>query len=213
MADDIKPWTVIVGAGPSGLLLALMLGQKGVPVLVLEGHSVLDDSPRAAYYGPPAAYELRRAGVLDEIRAQGHDSEITCWRKLDGTMLAHFDCKVVKDDPDRLCCMPLAELDQLLYRQATALPNVKVLFNHKVAEIGQDENKAWVDAETSEGVKRFEAKYIIGCDGASSVVRRKLFGQRDFPGWTWDKQIVATNVGNTSSFTGKLTQIGILRFC
>jgi 2-polyprenyl-6-methoxyphenol hydroxylase-like FAD-dependent oxidoreductase len=194
MTSDFKPWTIIVGAGPSGLLLALLLGKKGVPVLVLEGSSELDDSPRAAYYGPPAAYELGRAGVLDEIRAQGHDSEITCWRKLDGTYLAGFDCRVIKDYEYRLCCMPLAQLDRLLYKHATALPNVKVVFNHKVVEIGQDEGKAWVDVETQDGVKRFEAEYIVGCDGASSVVRRKLFGQRDFPGWTWDKQIVATNV-------------------
>ncbi len=197
MASELKPWAIVVGAGPSGLLLALMLGKKGVPVLVLEGSSVLDDSPRAAYYGPPAAYELGRAGVLDEIRAHGHDPQVTCWRKLDGTVLAGWDCSVVKDDPDRLCCMPLAQLDQLLYRHATAQPNVEVVFNHKVVDVGQDEKTAWVDVETEDGVKRFEAQYVVGCDGASSVVRRKLFGQRDFPGWTWDRQIVATNVSRS----------------
>jgi 2-polyprenyl-6-methoxyphenol hydroxylase-like FAD-dependent oxidoreductase len=201
MAES-KPWLIVVGAGPSGLLLALMLAKKGIQVLVLEASSVLDDSPRAAYYGPPAAYELGRAGVLDEIRQQGFDPIITCWRKLDGTYLAGFDCSVVKDEPDRLACMPLAQLDQLLYRHASALPNVKVLFNHKVVDIGQDEAKAWIDAETPEGVKRFEAEYIVGCDGASSIVRRKLFGARDFPGWTWDKQIVATNVGTPTQICG-----------
>ena len=195
MAGDNKPWVIVVGAGPSGLLLALMLAKKGVQVLVLEASAVLDDSPRAAYYGPPAAYELGRAGVLDEIRAQGFDPIITCWRKLDGTYLAGWDCTVVKDDYDRLACMPLAQLDKLLYREATAQPTVNVLFNHKVVDLGQDETKVWVEAETPDGVKRFEAEYAVGCDGASSIVRRKLYGGREsFPGWTWDKQIVATNV-------------------
>ena len=194
MSGEQKPWAVVVGAGPSGLLLALMLAKRGVPVVVLEGSAVLDDSPRAAYYGAPAVHELQRAGVLDEIRAQGFDPIITCWRKLDGTVLAGWDCTVVKDDEDRLACMPLAQLDQLLYRHAIAQPNVTVLFNHKVSDISQDDNKAWVDAETPDGVKRFEAQYVIGCDGASSVVRKKMFNGNDFPGWTWDKQIVATNV-------------------
>jgi 2-polyprenyl-6-methoxyphenol hydroxylase-like FAD-dependent oxidoreductase len=194
MAVDQKPWAVIVGAGPSGLLLALMLAKRNVPVVVLEGSPVLDDSPRAAYYGPPAVFELDRAGVLEEIRAQGFDPIITCWRKLDGTYLAGWDCSVVKDDYDRLACMPLAQLDQLLYRHAVAQPNVKVLFNHKVIDIGQDDDKAWVDADTPDGVKRFEGQYVVGCDGASSTVRKKMFGDKDFPGWTWDKQIVATNV-------------------
>jgi 2-polyprenyl-6-methoxyphenol hydroxylase-like FAD-dependent oxidoreductase len=38
-----------------------------------------------------------------------------------------------------------------------------------------------------------EADYVVGCDG-DSIVRRKLFGEMVFPGFTWDKQIVATNV-------------------
>jgi 2-polyprenyl-6-methoxyphenol hydroxylase-like FAD-dependent oxidoreductase len=92
----------VVGAGPSGLLLALMLAKKGVQVLVLEASKGLDDSPRAACYKPPAAYELDRAGVLDEIRQQGFDPIITCWRKLDGTYLSGWDCSVVKDDVHRL---------------------------------------------------------------------------------------------------------------
>lgn len=196
MTDDThNPWAIIVGAGPSGLLLALLLAKQNIPVLVLEGSALLDDSPRAAYYGPPAAYELDRAGVLPEIRAQGFDPVVTCWRKLDGTFLAGWDCTVVKDDEDRLACMPLAQLDQLLYRHATSQEGVRVLFEHRVLDMGQDDGRAWVECETKEGERRrFEAEYVVGCDGASSTVRKKMFPGEDFPGWTWDKQIVATNV-------------------
>jgi 2-polyprenyl-6-methoxyphenol hydroxylase-like FAD-dependent oxidoreductase len=201
MQSESSPWAIIVGAGPSGLLLSLMLARDEVPVLVLEASEVLDDSPRAAYYGPPAAYELDRAGVLDEIRQQGFDPIVTCWRKLDGTYLAGWDCSVVKDDRTRMATMPLAQLDQLLYRHAMALPNVDIRFNHKVVDIGQDTEKAWVEVDTPQGSRRFTAQYLVGCDGASSAVRRKLFGDRDFPGWTWDKQIVATNVGSCLNCT------------
>ena len=98
------------------------------------------------------------------------------------------------DDPDRLACLPLAQLDRLLYRNAVEQSSLKVFFNHKVVELGQDSEKAWVEVETPEGSKRLEATYIVGCDGANSIVRRKLYGDWVFPGYTWDKQIVATNV-------------------
>lgn len=194
MAKSDNPWAIIVGAGPSGLLLALMLAKKGITVHVLEASSELDDSPRAAYYGPPAAYELRRAGVIDDVRSEGFDPIRTCWRKLDGTYLAGFDNTLMYDDPDRLACLPLAQLDRLLYRHVAAQPTVTVFFNHKVVDLGQDSEKAWVVVETPEGQKRLEATYIVGCDGASSIIRRRLYGDAEFPGYTWDKQIVATNV-------------------
>jgi len=195
MSPSKNPWAIIVGAGPSGLLLGLMLAKKGVTVNILEAAAELDDSPRAAYYGPPAAHELRRAGVIDDVRKEGFDPVITCWRKLDGTYLAGFDNSLNFDDPERLACLPLAQLDRLLYKHAMEQPTLKVFFNHRVVDLGQDQNKAWVDVETLEGKKRMEASYIVGCDGASSTVRRRLYGERDFPGYTWDKQIVATNVG------------------
>ncbi|KIV77348.1 hypothetical protein PV11_09148 [Exophiala sideris] len=193
MANSEKSWTIIVGAGPSGLLLGVMLAKKGVSVHIVEASAELDDSPRAAYYGPPAAYELRRAGVIDDIRSEGFDPEMTSWRKLDGTFLAGLDNSLLHDYPDRIACLPLAQLDRLLYKHAIAQPTLKVSFNHKVLNIGQDADKAWVDVETPEGEKRLEANYIVGCDGASSAVRRCLYG-KEFPGYTWDKQIVATNV-------------------
>ncbi|KAJ9603749.1 hypothetical protein H2200_011935 [Cladophialophora chaetospira] len=194
MASSDKPWVIVVGAGPSGLLLGLMLAKKGITVHILEAAAELDDSPRAAYYGPPAAHALRTAGVIDEVRKDGFDPVIMCWRKLDGTYLAGMDNSLMNDDPDRLACMPLAQLDRLLYRNAIEQPTVQVSFNHKVVEIGQDENKAWVDVETPEGSKRLEATYIVGCDGANSIVRRKLYGDWEWPGYTWKEQIVATNV-------------------
>jgi len=45
------------------------------------------------------------------------------------------------------------------------------------------------------------ADYVIGCDGANSKVRRSLFGDWNFPGFTWGEQIVATNLCPLNSLT------------
>lgn len=75
---------------------------------------------------------------------------------------------------------------------------IDVKFNHKVVNIGQTEEKAWVDIEVGKGeMRRFEAGYVIGCDGGSSTVRKSLFG-RNWPGQTFDCRLLVQNVSYSS---------------
>ncbi|EXJ64467.1 hypothetical protein A1O7_00803 [Cladophialophora yegresii CBS 114405] len=193
MSTPQKPWAIIVGAGPSGLLLGLMLAKRGIPVQLIDKSDKLDEQPRATHYGPPAMTELRRAGVADDLREQGFQPDGVCWRKLDGTYLAGLNMKLMADDPDRMVCLPLNRLGRILMDHIGRQPTATVSWSHEVKSIGQDENKAWVTVQTPDGEKTLEAEYIIGCDGANSQVRRSLFGDWEFPGKTWDEQIVATN--------------------
>lgn len=193
-----KPWVIVVGAGPAGLLLALMLAKKGIQVQVLDSEKTLDNRPRATHYGNPAMYELARAGVADQIREAGFVPEGVCWRKLDGTMLAHLDANVLGDDPNRMACLGLNQVSQIIYKNLIAQPSAEVKWQHKVTGLGQDKDQAWVDVETPEGKQRLEATYVVGCDGANSQIRRSLFGDWEFPGKTWAEQIVATNVSKDS---------------
>jgi 2-polyprenyl-6-methoxyphenol hydroxylase-like FAD-dependent oxidoreductase len=187
-----KPWAIIVGAGPSGLLLGLLLAKRGVPVQIVDLSDKLDEQPRATHYGPPAMYELRRAGVADDVRAAGFMPDGVAWRKLDGTFLAGIE--MTEPDVDRLACLPLNKLGKILQDHLSKQPTATVSWGHKVTSVGQDDDKAWVDVETPDGPRRLEAPYVVGCDGANSQVRRSLFGDWEFPGKTWDEQIVATNV-------------------
>lgn len=179
---------LIVGAGPSGLLLALLLSRSGVSVELVEMSTELDKNPRASHYAAPACFELMRAGVLDEVRQQGFLPDGVCWRKLDekktrltGIRNSHID----KDDPLRLVCLTLERLGKILEQHVRAQSNTRISYHHKVIALGQDKDKAWVDVETPNGSKRMTADYIVGCDGANSQVRRSLFGDFNYPGRTW----------------------------
>ncbi|KAJ5679018.1 hypothetical protein N7462_007262 [Penicillium macrosclerotiorum] len=185
---------LVVGAGPAGLLLALMLSRKGIQVTVLEAGDKLNDQPRATHYSPPAVYELRRAGVLDDVRAEGFTPNKTCWRKLDGTVLAELHNDPLGDDIDRTTCLPLNELGQVLVRHLRCQSSAEIRWSHTVRGIGQNDHKAWVSVETLDGEVTLEADYIVGCDGANSRIRKSLHGDSNFPGETWEEQVVATNV-------------------
>ncbi|KAL1620810.1 hypothetical protein SLS56_009477 [Neofusicoccum ribis] len=185
---------IVVGAGPSGLLLALLLAKKGIAVDVLEQNHDLDPSPRATHYAPPAVYELRRAGITDQLREEGFAPKTVCWRKPDFTYIAGLDGSVHDGNPDRMICLSLQRVSQIIYQHLIQHKHASVKYGHKVLSLGQDEKEAWVDVDVeNEGKKRFAADYIVGCDGANSQIRRSLFGDLNFPGRTWDEQIVATN--------------------
>ncbi|PNS21540.1 D-arabinitol dehydrogenase 1 [Sphaceloma murrayae] len=185
---------IIVGAGPAGLVMALMLGKQGVNVTILEAADALDKNPRASHYSAPVVYELKRAGVLDDIKKIGFVPSGVAWRKPDGTKLAALEMKDVPED-EKMVCLPLDRMTKIVYDHLVKQSTVKVLWNHKVtSKLDQDDKKARVVVQTPEGEKTFEADYIIGTDGANSQIRRALFGDMNFPGFTWDEQVVATNV-------------------
>ena len=193
----MNPFVIIVGAGPSGLLLALLLSKKGIPVRLVDLASGPDDRPRATHYAPPAVQEMVRAGVAKEARAQGFTPRTVAWRKLDGTLLASLDGSVLDGRTDRMICLPLDRLGKLIYSHLQQQRLASVSWNSTVIGIGQDEKSAWINIETPDGKETLSAPYIVGCDGANSQVRRSLFGDFEFPGRTWDQQIVATNVGSS----------------
>ncbi|KAF2502666.1 FAD/NAD(P)-binding domain-containing protein [Lophium mytilinum] len=184
---------IIVGAGPAGLLAGLILSQNGVPVTLVDMGQGLDTNPRATHYAAPAVTELVRAGVIADIKAEGFQPHGVSWRKINGEEIASLNADILGDAPDRMVCLPLDKLSMILKRYLDQQDNVEILFDHNVVNIGQDEEEAWVDVETKDGEKRLTAHYIIGCDGANSKIRRCLFGDAQFPGFTWDKQVVATN--------------------
>jgi 2-polyprenyl-6-methoxyphenol hydroxylase-like FAD-dependent oxidoreductase len=183
---------VIVGAGPSGLVLALLLAKKGIRVTVFEKASEYDKQPRASFYSLPALHELRRAGLMEEIDTRGFHANGVSWRYIDGPRI----CSIYAEDSDpeeRQVSLPLDKLIPLIASHLEKEPSAEILLSHEVIASGQDERHAWVDVKAPDGEKRFEATYLVGCDGGSSKIRRDLFG-KTFPGHTWDKQIVATNV-------------------
>jgi 2-polyprenyl-6-methoxyphenol hydroxylase-like FAD-dependent oxidoreductase len=152
--------------------------------------------------------ELRRAGVIDEIRRRGMSPTSVCWRRwedhsaitgIDGASMADVDGEDL-----RMACLVLDQLDELMLEEFLAKYDGKVHWRHKVVRAEQDEEqkKAWIDVETPEGSKRFYGDYVIGCDGATSQVRKSLFGD-EYPGFTWERNIVATNVSWGHDFACK----------
>lgn len=122
-----------------------------------------------------------------------------------GERLTGIDLSVTSDHEDRMVVLPLSEILQVMLRHCREkyADRIELLFNHKVTNVGYDRETAWatVQAGTADEEKRtlkFEADYLIGCDGGKSVVRTTLF-QRNWPGETFKCQLLVQNVSLAQS--------------
>lgn len=97
---------------------------------------------------------------------------------------------------DSMVCLPLDRLDEILLKEFQAQETAEILWEYKVTGVEQGERDARVKVETKDGELILGADYVVGCDGANSMVRRSLYGD-EFPGITLNSQIIATNVGAT----------------
>ena len=183
------------------------MAQANIDVTLLDLGSALDERPRATHYSPPASKELEKAGVLQDVWDRGFvPHEGIAWKKLDMTRIASFPPlpPQMQTPENGLLCLPLNKLGRVFLEHIEKYPSAKILWSHEVIGIEQNEKEATVIVKTPEGEKRMSADYIIGCDGANSKIRRSLFGDWVFPGFTWEEQIVATNVFPSFCF---LTQV------
>ncbi len=194
---------VIVGAGPSGLLLALCLADLDPrpDITILDAAESLNTAPRATNYGTPAIQLFRKVGILPEIRRDGYVPNNVCWRKLDGTRLAGIDWTVNHQEGlagDFITVYAVGEMCGLLERELKSRASISIRGGSKVTAIksglASEDDHAVVEVEENGQTKEYSADYIVGTDGGNSTVRRLVFGSRKFPGFSWEEQIVATNV-------------------
>lgn len=185
----ITDGVTIVGAGPAGLLLAILLAKSGIKgIKVVEKDSGPTDETRAVFYLPVSMFEFERAGILTDVTAAALHPKSACFRDAaDGKPLFSMPGK-------GMIALPLDKLAAIIASHAARHDEVEVLYDHEVVELGQNELSAWVDVQTANGQKRIESQYIVGCDGGKSFVRKALFGEQAMPGFTWDKNLVAIDV-------------------
>ncbi len=185
---------IIVGAGPVGLSAALSLSLAGVPVLLLEAETEFPKEQRGAAFHPPTLEMLASLGVIDEVLAQG--IKIPVWQMRDrfAGLIAEFDLGLLKNDtpfPYRLH-LPQHYLSSILYEKLRLQKNVEIRFNSRVHNVEPGAESVLLTVSTPEKTEHIEAPWVIGCDGARSVVRKTM--QIAFEGYTWHEKFLVTNI-------------------
>src|SRR5712691_10125777 len=184
---------VIVGGGPAGLILAIELGRRGVPCMLLEEDPASPTLPKANATTSRTMEHYRRLGFAAEIRALGlpedYPQDITYFTRYTGYELARLKGRSRREavaareasdsrwpTPEPLHRVQQMYIEAVLKKQAEKWPTADVRFGWRARRLEARADSVAVEAEqlATGKLERIEADYAVGCDGPRSMAREAL---------------------------------------
>jgi 2-polyprenyl-6-methoxyphenol hydroxylase-like FAD-dependent oxidoreductase len=183
------PSVIVVGAGPTGLMLAVELALAGISCRILERRAEESNLTRAFGVHARTLEVLDMRGMADELISQG--LRVPEVRPHLGKIGLRLDLNHPESRFPYVLIVPQARTEKLLEARAHAL-GVEIVRGAEVVGLYQDETGVELTVNGSDGTRSEWADYVVGCDGAHSTVRR-LLGV-GFVGESYDTHIMLADV-------------------
>src|SRR5882762_610584 len=170
----------IVGYGPVGQLLATLLGQRGFHVVVLESHADIYPMPRAVHFDHEVARILQAVDIRSDTNPiiEPYDNWYE-WKNAARETLLKVDWRGVGPSwwhTSNFFAQP--DLERELDARARAHPTVTVRRGLTAVDVEHDDDGVTLTAQRSDAdspdTTTIRARYLVGCDGANSTMRRLL---------------------------------------
>jgi 2-polyprenyl-6-methoxyphenol hydroxylase-like FAD-dependent oxidoreductase len=200
----------IVGFGPVGSALAILLAQQGHRVIALERFPEPYARPRAVHFDHEVGRILQSLGIGKDLAIIAEPTEEYEWRSASGQLLLRFgNSGVGLSGWPASNMMHQPDLEDALSRRVNELDNVSLHRGCEVTGIDQQENGVTVSFTNADGSTRTEnAKFLVGCDGANSTIRTLIKSPVHDLGFFYDWLILDLIVHDKSrTFTPQNLQI------
>lgn len=166
----------VVGCGPVGALAALLLGRAGLSVLVLERETVLNPLPRAVHLDHEMMRLFQSAGVIDDVAAD--------MRATDGHLHVGADGGVIRYMGTYGRPKPFGWANDYFFYQPELEAHLRSAMG-RISSIRLELGAVFEAAQPADGrvrvryrqggaAREADVRWVIGCDGARSEVRRAL---------------------------------------
>jgi 2-polyprenyl-6-methoxyphenol hydroxylase-like FAD-dependent oxidoreductase len=156
----------VVGGGPVGMWLAAELHRGGVRPVVLERRAERVPYSKALTIYPRTAEQFAMRGLVDRWLAEGTPVPSSHFALLKNRL----DFSFLGTRYPYTLFLPQRRTEELLEEHLAEL-GVPYLKQHAATGLRQDEDGVDLDVDTPDGPAAVRAAYVVGCDGASSVVR------------------------------------------
>jgi 3-(3-hydroxy-phenyl)propionate hydroxylase len=183
---------IIAGAGPVGSITALALAQKGIPVLQFDALAETPTAHRAATTHSSTLDLLDTIGMSDEVIRQGLKARYFQYRYREtNEVFAEFDFQRLEGETNHPYAVQLEQHKTVAIAQEMlkAFAHFELKREYTIVGLENGADNVRVTTQTPDGAKQdWDARYIIGCDGGRSFVRKSQ--GIDFPGFTWEERFI-----------------------
>ncbi|WP_153042982.1 FAD-dependent monooxygenase [Neobacillus mesonae] len=183
---EMKSDVCIVGAGPAGMLLGLLLAKQGLKITVLEQNPDFHREYRGEITQPRFVQLMKQLNLLDYIESLDHVKipEVTVFHNSNPIMNLKFNTLIEEES----YCARLTQPTLLaaLLKKAKEYPNFKLLFNTKVRSLLKEGEKTvgvhaqaksgeqinFLKEQVFEGELNVHARVTVGVDGRNSTIEK-----------------------------------------
>jgi 3-(3-hydroxy-phenyl)propionate hydroxylase len=176
----IETEVLIVGYGPVGETLAALLGKAGVKTLVVERDRDVYRYPRAAHFDHEIMRIWQKLGLAEAVLLWTRHMYEYEFRNAEGDILMRFDQRGVEAPsgwaPSYMFHQPA--LEEALRKRVSDFPCVDVRLGVSLKSIERNDSNGVSATITEDGKdEQVSARFLIGCDGGGSHVRRQIDGE------------------------------------
>lgn len=183
---------LVVGGGPVGMITALRLAQLDIPVVVFDALAVTPTAHRAATTHSSTLDLLDSVGIADTVINQGLTARYFQYRYLQtNEIFAEFDFGRLAAETSHPYAVQLEQHKTvaIALEAAKKFPHFEFHREHNVLDVVNATDYVEVKTQTPDGdERRWRGRYVLGCDGGRSTVRKSQ--DIGFPGFTWEERFI-----------------------
>lgn len=186
---------VVVGAGPTGMTIAHLLGQAGVKTILVERNASTVTAPRAVSIDDEALRTMQAIDLADEIIADVMLDYGSNYFTPNGVCFAKVEPTTRDYGYPRRNAFTQPKLEATLRKALDRHASVTVLFEHDCESVAEDESGVTLTLRHAAGTRHLRAAYVVGSDGARSNMRRIIGAS--LVGSTYNQKWVIVDLAET----------------